>query len=102
MANDLALTIADSGRILLVGDITYKTVVKVLDIDVFSSKSQLIVDFSAINRSDSSGLALMVRWARQAKKSNVDIYFESVPEKLIALAKMSGLDTILSISAKIS
>jgi len=96
----LTISIADSGRVILVGDITHKTVMSVLNKNVFNAKSQVIVDFAGVLRSDSSGLALMTRWARQAKKSNVEIYYECVPEKLAALAKMSGLDTILSISAK--
>lgn len=96
----LKLTTVDSGDVLLAGDITHQTVMGVLETDIFSSKTSVTVDFSAVNRSDSSGLALMTHWARQAKVSNISIHFERVPEKLIALAKMSGLDKILSISAK--
>ena len=96
----LTLSTSKSGNILLAGDITHETVMTVIDVDVLSSKSRVTIDFSGINRSDSSGLALMTRWARQARKANIEIYYEHVPVKLVALAKMSGLDSILVITPK--
>jgi len=96
----LTLTVSKSGNILLAGDITHETAMSVMDADVLSSKSRVTIDFSGIKRSDSSGLALMTRWARQARKANIEIYYEHVPVKLVALAKMSGLDSILTITPK--
>ena len=96
----LTLSKSNSGNILLVGEITFKSVMSVLNADILSSKSRTTIDFSGVSRSDSSGLALMTRWARQAKKANIEIVFEHVPVKLVALAKMSGLDTILVICPK--
>jgi len=99
-ANKLKLSTSKSGNVLLAGDITHETVMSVLNTDVFASKSKVTIDFAGVKRSDSSGLALMARWARQARKANVEIYYEHVPVKLVALAKMSGLDSILIISPK--
>lgn len=96
----LSLSTAESGRILLSGDITHHSVLSVIETDIMSNKSPITIDFSGVNRSDSSGLALMTRWARQARAANVEIKYEDVPPKLAALAKMSGLDSILSISVK--
>ena len=96
----LSLARSKAGSVLLTGDITFNTVVSVLKADILSSKSHVTIDFNGVNRSDSSGLALMTRWAKQARKANIEIFFENVPVKLVALAKVSGLDTVLTISPK--
>jgi len=98
--SELTLTVSENGQVGLVGDISHQSVLNVLSEDILPSKSQITVDFSGVNHSDSSGLALMVRWARQAQKVNAEISFIAVPAKLIALSKMSGLDAILPISAE--
>lgn len=86
--------------ICLVGEISHQSVLNVIDAHLgFSSQGEVVVNFSGVERSDSAGLALMVRWARSAKKANATIHFEKVPQKLLALAKMSSLDAILSISS---
>jgi len=90
---------SEPGRFLLRGDITHETVLSVIDAEMIDVNAKVSVDFSGVNRSDSSGLALMTHWARLAKKANVSIFYEQVPDKLVALAKMSGLDGILSISS---
>jgi ABC-type transporter Mla MlaB component len=97
---ELNLEISGPGQVLLSGDISHESVISVLETNIISSNSVVFVDFSGVNRSDSSGLALMTHWARQAKNANIEINYEHVPVKLAALAKISGLDSILSISAK--
>ena len=95
----LSLVFVD-GDIRLVGEISNQSVLGVIDANLnFSPNKRVVVDFSGVERADSAGLALMTHWARLAKKSNATIHFEKVPEKLLALAKMSGLDAILSISS---
>lgn len=96
----LALSRSTEGRYCLVGEMTHQTVLSVMNKNLhFSQQGKTVLDFSGVKRSDSAGLALMVHWARSAKQANASICFEQVPEKLLALAKMSGLNTILSISA---
>ncbi len=95
----LILKASDPGHFRLEGEITHQTVLDVLDVEMISSASDISVDFSGVTRSDSAGLALMTHWARLARASHVGICYEAVPDKLIALAKMSGLESVLSISA---
>jgi len=95
----LTLIASGSGHFRLEGEITHQTVLDVLDEEVISPASDVSVDFSGVTRSDSSGLALMTHWARLAKASHVKVCYEAVPDKLVALARMSGLESVLSISA---
>lgn len=91
-------SVADEIR--LVGEISHQSVLNVIDADFdFAQNKDVVVNFAGVERSDSAGLALMVHWARLAKKANATIRFSKVPEKLLALAKMSNLDAVLSISS---
>lgn len=89
-------------QVSLSGDLNYTTVVSALNENVFgvnASASQAIsVDFSEVVNVDSSALALMVHWLREAKKRNLIVEFNHTPPKLIALAEMSNLDEVLPIS----
>jgi len=86
----------------LEGDINYSTVSQALKLNLFStenvSSGKICVDFSRIDNADSSALALMIHWLRAAKEKKIDIRFSNIPTKLIALAEMSNLETVLPLS----
>lgn len=93
--------VTDNNKVYLKGDISFETVIDALKINIFprdSATKTIYVDFSGIEYADSSGLALMVNWLRQAKKRNVDVQFTHIPKKLIALAGMSNLEQVLPIN----
>ena len=94
---DLQVSVAED-QITLTGDINYKTVVSALNVKIFLVNKAITVDFSGVGHADSSGLALMVHWLREAKKQNLLIHFKNIPQKLIALAEMSNLEEVLPIS----
>lgn len=92
--------ITEKEKVLLKGDISFETVIEALKINIFPrdlADKPLCVDFSGVEYADSSGLALMVDWLRQAKKRNIEIKFIHIPKKLIALAEMSNLEQVLPI-----
>ncbi|MDH5256652.1 MAG: STAS domain-containing protein [Gammaproteobacteria bacterium] len=100
-ANNLKLR-TDDGRVFISGDITYQTVAHALNVNIFPgeqpSDNQLNVDFSGVGHADSSGLALMLHWLREARARKLDLHFFHIPAKLFALAEMSNLDEVLPIS----
>ena len=53
--------------------------------------AKLDFDFSQLKSSDSSGLALMLEWARFAKQNNKPIKFSAVSSELSQIAKTVGL-----------
>jgi len=69
-------------------------------IDGYASKSfsflrvgkEVTIDLAKVANADSAGLALMVEWIKYARSQRMQIHFKDIPEQLLALAKLSGLD----------
>jgi len=90
---------AKTNLIRLAGDLTFATANEVLKQaeELFKPITSLDIDLSGITRSDSSGLALLVHWIRQARHENKKITFHNVPAKMLVIATASGLDELLPI-----
>lgn len=52
----------------------------------------ICIDLAQVEATDSAGLALMVEWIRISRMSRVHLSFKNIPEQILALAKLSGLD----------
>ena len=63
----------------------------------FNRLDDLTFDLSSVEASDSAGLALLVEWMSMANKSSQRISFQGVPKQMIDIAKVSGLDQVLSL-----
>ena len=61
-------------------------------------KERLEVDLKAVTRADSAGLALLVEWLRESETAGNDIVFINVPPQLLSIARVCGLDEILSLA----
>ena len=88
------------GRFRVVGDLDYETVVTLLELDssLFDQPAESIeIDLSGIGRTTSVGLALMLEWLRQAHSKKKTINFSNVPQQMLAMAKISQLDSILQL-----
>ena len=59
-------------------------------------KERLEVDLKAVTRADSAGLALLVEWLRESETAGNEIVFINVPPQLLSIARVCGLDEILS------
>ncbi len=100
--SDVALDMGSGGMVRIRGAIDFDTVPKLLRAaaGMFDRPDpKIIVDFSAIELTKSVGLALMVEWQRRARGVNKEIAFINVPAQLMAMAKASGLETLLKIEA---
>lgn len=62
--------------------------------------STLDVDLSQLERSDSSGLALLVEWYREAELQNKKITFFNLPSQMYDIARISGLNEILPLALR--
>ncbi|MDX2505727.1 MAG: STAS domain-containing protein [Gammaproteobacteria bacterium] len=60
----------------------------------------LDIDLSQLERSDSSGLAMLVEWYREAEQRDKRITFFNLPAQMYDIARMSGLDEILPLAKK--
>jgi len=61
-------------------------------------KKLLQVDLKGVTRSDSAGLALLVEWLRESELAGNRIEFINVPAQLLSIARVCGLDDILSLN----
>lgn len=84
----------------LVGALTFKTVV-----ELWENRQQfydgaadnIVLDMSQIYRTDSAGLAFLLSLLRESKYKDLQLQFVNVPQQLIDISHLSGLDAILPI-----
>ena len=84
----------------LCGEISFATVNRLVAtgreaIDALSFDSA-VLDFSAVSKTDSAGLALVVDWVRSARHRGVDLRIVGVSAQLADIARVSGLEDFLA------
>ena len=57
-----------------------------------------VVDLGAVERADSSALALLMEWERAAAGVGGSLKFVSVPEQLRQIASLSEMDQVLDLN----
>ena len=61
----------------------------------FAGHSSVTIDLSLVKESDSAGLALVLEWLRLTRIAGGKIYFQDVPQQIMALARISEVDDLL-------
>lgn len=86
------------GHFTLAGEVTFQTVEKILDESEkpFAQHTRLEVDLSGVTRSDSAGLALLLEWITWANHTVREIRFTEMPERVLAIAKTTEVDALLT------
>lgn len=54
-----------------------------------------IIDFSYCNKTDSSGLALIIEYIKYAQKNSIKLKLKNINTKILSLAKVHGAKDIL-------
>lgn len=88
-----------NGRYSLEGAVTMATVtgLRGAGLHAFARGSGAIeVDLAGVQRADSGALALMVDWLAWARTAGRTLRYTSVPDALLALARLSGVDELLA------
>ena len=57
--------------------------------------AQLTIDFSAITDVDSSAVALLLEWRREAARLGKTLNFVNLPANLLALAELYGVTALI-------
>ena len=88
----------EDGRYKLDGDVSFATAESVLRAsrDMFTGQSDVEVDLSAVRKTDSAGLALLLEWISLAQQSGTDIRFNGIPEKIHAIAQTAEIEELLA------
>jgi phospholipid transport system transporter-binding protein len=60
------------------------------------SLDNAVLDLSAVSKTDSAGLALVVDWVRSARHRRVDLRIVGVSAQLADIARVSGLEDFLA------
>lgn len=94
---DCALLKQSNGRYKLSGDLSFKTAGAVLrdSKNLFGNNQEIVVDLAEVKQADSAGLALVVEWLAQAKRSNTALCFQNIPQQMLSIARTSDLDKLL-------
>jgi phospholipid transport system transporter-binding protein len=56
------------------------------------------VDLSRVTEADSAGLGVLVEWLATAKSRGSEIRYECIPAQILAVARISDLESLLTTS----
>jgi phospholipid transport system transporter-binding protein len=86
-----------NGRLEIHGDLNFSSVPVLWNdcCSLFPERTELEIDLSHVQRSDSAGLALLVECLRQAHQTGKSIRFLNIPGQMLAMARVSSLDQVL-------
>lgn len=96
--SDFEIKDLGDGRFSITGSMTFDTAEKILRAseEPFEEHSQIEIDLSGITDSDSAGLALLLEWVTWANHSVREIRFSAMPEKIIAIARTTEVEQLLT------
>ncbi len=88
------------GHWLLEGELDFTTVPSVLRHAGADMRglAGIRVDLKGVTRADSAGLALLVEWLRESERAGTPISFINIPVQLLSIARVCGLEKILSLA----
>lgn len=61
-----------------------------------------VVDLSGVTHADSSGLGVLLDWLRTSSQAGGSLKFVALPETLQSLARLYGIDTLLSAESPVA
>ena len=96
--SDFELQDLGDGRFALTGEMSFDTAERILKASEkpFEGHTQIEIDLSGVTESDSAGLALLLEWVTWANHTVREIRFEGMPERVMAIAKTTEVDQLLS------
>lgn len=90
------------GHFAVSGEMTFETAEKMLRASepLFDDHTQIEVDLTEITDSDSAGLALLLEWVTWANHSVREIRFNGMPERILAIARTTEVEPLLSLGER--
>lgn len=91
---------AQAEVLALEGALSFETLPRVLEESrAYSARpdlpERLAIDFSAITEVDSSAVALLLEWRREAARRGKGLYFVNLPANLLSLAELYGVTGLI-------
>ncbi len=94
---DFTIEKTEQNIFLISGELSFSTVSKALSESshLFHGESAMIVDLINVNHVDSAGIALLIEWLGMAKHKTKKLEYRHIPEQMLAIARISGLESVL-------
>jgi len=95
-----AISEPTSGRIVVAGELTFASARDARQLGLLvlegSRAQSFVIDCSGVTRADSAGLAVLLDWLAWGRKKSRAISLENLPASLVAIAKISEVDGLLT------
>jgi len=94
-----AFAVADGGaRWTYAGSLTFANAESVLEAArALALPSDGVADLSGVGHADSAALAVLLELRRRAAAEGATLAFESVPDSIVLLARVYGVDTLVGV-----
>lgn len=90
-------------RLVMSGPLTLDTVKALYDHGLQADADGVLeIDMSAVEMVDSSAVSLMLNWLREARRNKVNLHFSHVPDNLLSLAHLYGVEELLPLGSEAS
>ena len=96
------LTTTGAGQVAVAGPMTFATAGELLRASqvLFAGSSTaaalgIAINLQQVSTVDSAALALLLEWLRWGRSERRAVAFQNLPEKLVAIARLSGVDELL-------
>ncbi len=95
-----SLDISNGNQINLTGVLDFNSVPEVHQRgkQLLQEGRDLIVNLAGVSYSDSAGLALLADWIRLANKYNRVVAYANMPEQMMSIAQVTGIDKFLPLT----
>lgn len=86
----------EDGRLVIRGRLTITTVPALFESGLqHLSREDLLVDFSQVEAVDSAAVSMLLGWTRAAQRSQRTLRVTGLPDDLLSLARLYGVDELL-------
>jgi phospholipid transport system transporter-binding protein len=95
-----------AGRVVVTGELTFASAREARQLGILllesSRAERIVVDCSAVTRSDSAGLAVLLDWLAWGRRNSRPVSLEKLPASLLAIARISEVDGMLQPGAALT
>jgi phospholipid transport system transporter-binding protein len=95
-----AVSEPSSGRVVVDGELTFATAREARQVGLLvlesSRADRIVIDCAGVTRADSAGLAVLLDWLAWGRRKSRGIKLENLPASLLAIARISEVDELLS------
>lgn len=89
-----------AGRVVVTGELTFASAREARQLGLMvlesSRADRIVVDCAGVTKADSAGLAVLLDWLAWGRRKSRAIGLERLPESLLAIARISEVDELLS------